>query len=486
MEKFFQKNGRKNKMNKTQISVITVIAMLVFTLSSVPSAFASLPSGYSEPTYYDTDWYFWYNDSDSLAILLFGGVKSSPGPTIYAVNSDNADKMALISCLIDNGFDVITLADTRDYWVDNIYDYWPGYEGGNPGNSWLNQTAYYLKTTYSYSDVYLFGYSAGAAAVGYEIQKPCASSLYSAAVIAAGPVNCSASAIQEDMYGTALRAENVSVRTSFIANENDDTAHCVQNGWNGVYNQSQLYYNNTNPDVIKEWHEWEEGSDAHDVFPDKCLVCSKTLPHVVYDWFTGPILKEVDIVIDSDAQGDPYLRHHGMTVDDPMSHAFMNENPSPVIATTSGTLHYETTVYLAEGPHNIEYAVACYVGYWNVTITVDDEVVVDSENSDAYNHVVAEIYVEPQNCTFDIEAYTIYNMELPVWIKIDGEEVGTAFETYELSNGTYTFEVPQYVWFGMYTAYFLYWDYQDVHYDDITAEITINSEEKLRAIYDFN
>ena len=105
----------------------------------------------------------------------------------------------------------------------------------------------------------------------------------------------------------------------------------------------------------------------------------------------------VTFVIDSTAVGDSYVRYHAFTVDNPIPSTFWtgdwyNQNPGAIIAITGTSLHYETTMYLTEGYHNIEYAVSCYVGYWDATITANGQQVA-SQSTHAYNHVTVQIYV---------------------------------------------------------------------------------------------
>ncbi|HDQ06395.1 MAG TPA: hypothetical protein ENN36_06720 [Candidatus Bathyarchaeota archaeon] len=109
-----------------------------------------------------------------------------------------------------------------------------------------------------------------------------------------------------------------------------------------------------------------------------------------------PFPNQVTVIIDS-VPHDGYSRYHALTVDNPIPQRFWegdwhNQNPDAIIAVTGSTLHYETTFYLTEGYHNIEYAVSCWVGYWHATITVNSQVVAE-QDTDVYNHVTAQINV---------------------------------------------------------------------------------------------
>ncbi len=105
----------------------------------------------------------------------------------------------------------------------------------------------------------------------------------------------------------------------------------------------------------------------------------------------------VTFVIDSTAVGDQYSRYHAFTVDNQIPTVFWsgdwyNQNPGAIIGIAATSLHYETTKYLTEGYHNIEYAVSSYVGYWSVTITANGQQVI-SQSTGVYNHATTQILV---------------------------------------------------------------------------------------------
>ena len=106
----------------------------------------------------------------------------------------------------------------------------------------------------------------------------------------------------------------------------------------------------------------------------------------------------VNVVVDS-VPYDGYSRYHALTVDNQIPTVFWtgdwhDQYPGAIIATTYDTLHYETAFNLTQGYHTIEYAVSCYVGYWHVTLTVNVQIEAQ-QDSDVYDHVTAQIYVNP-------------------------------------------------------------------------------------------
>ena len=111
-----------------------------------------------------------------------------------------------------------------------------------------------------------------------------------------------------------------------------------------------------------------------------------------------PPTAAVNVVIDS-VPYDGYTRYHALTVDNQIPTVFWtgdwhDQYPGAIIATTYDTVHYETAFNLTQGYHTIEYAVSCYVGYWHVTMTVNGQVEAQ-QDSDVYDHVIAQIYVNP-------------------------------------------------------------------------------------------
>ena len=218
-------------------------------------------------------WYRWGDESDSVAILLFGGPPEDSWVTSLPFGS--ASSLKFIHELHASGIDVIALRLLRSY---------------STGSTWLNDTATAIrnKSFGDYDNICVFGHSAGGVIVGHAIQQTGADWLYDAAIIACAPVNWTTDweayfneSPTYPLYHTADYAGNAKVRTSFI--KADDL----------FKDQVMVYYDNFNSSFDKELHHWsndEFDSDAHDIFPDEgCYTHpGETLADVVYNWLMHP------------------------------------------------------------------------------------------------------------------------------------------------------------------------------------------------------
>jgi len=260
-------------MKKTKIGVFALVTVLMLSLSAVPTAFSYEFTDHVLPTYDSQEdiggykWLFWNDSSDSAAIILFGGYQHSTYVEIRHLDDDDPPhpefslpKYNFIVELHANGLDILTPNEHINYSTESI---------------WLTDVADWLQDR-NYQNIYLFGWSAGGVAVGYEIQRPNADQFYTAAFIASAPVDNDN--YDDELWHTADTAANTKVRTGFLCHPEDE---------HGCYPQMQTYYNNTPSNIPKEWHDWGgEEEYSHDIFPHHCLTHpGETLSEAVYDWF---------------------------------------------------------------------------------------------------------------------------------------------------------------------------------------------------------
>ncbi len=219
-------------------------------------------------------WNIFRYQSDSIAIVFFGGYGSGDSLTSYEPYSWDSNtapaEYAFIDGLVNNGIDVITPSESVTYTTSY--------------NSWLSNVAMILRLYLGYDNVFLFGHSAGGLIVAYEIQKEYASNYYDAAVIASAPVDYYLS----PFFTTAQNAQNTGIPTSFICSPND-------NIFGNLSSQMQTYYDNMPFGIGKDWHlYWGDPDEtiespnwpAHDVFPDTCQSHSgETITDVACNWY---------------------------------------------------------------------------------------------------------------------------------------------------------------------------------------------------------
>lgn len=208
-------------------------------------------------------WYYWNHSSQKAAIMLFGGWAEEHRVGIYSIFAQDQDglKEKTIYGLYQNGFDVISPKNQSD--TPNFIYY-------SKTSDWIyNATTWLFSKGYHY--LFLFGYSAGGIATGFEIQKDYAS-VFSGAVVASAPVD--APGYTDDIYKSAYTANKVRVCASFIVGVND-----AQLG--NIYSQMSVYFNNTN--AHKDWHKWDNG---HSIFSYTCLThAGETVSQAVDKWF---------------------------------------------------------------------------------------------------------------------------------------------------------------------------------------------------------
>ena len=221
------------------------------------------------------EWYYWNASSDRVAIVLFGGtvwifrVCYALTSSLYTTSEYSVPKELFIRDLCENGIDVLSVKyDMHRNQSNFVYDGW--------NYTWLSDAAAWLASN-GYNFIYLFGFSAGAIVVAYEIQKDYASASFSAAVFASAPVNYTDPGTGQDIYGLMRSAQNASkvkICASLIAGENDMLV-------GNITAQMRLYYDNML--IHKEWHTWIDG---HDVFWNTCKDhLGETVSNVSYNWY---------------------------------------------------------------------------------------------------------------------------------------------------------------------------------------------------------
>lgn len=87
----------------------------------------------------------------------------------------------------------------------------------NGSQTYVKDAAIWLKNQ-QYKNIFLFGFSGGGVVVAYEIQKDYASTLYSATIVAAAPVDWDE---HSGIYRSAHTAYKVKVTTCCICGETD-------------------------------------------------------------------------------------------------------------------------------------------------------------------------------------------------------------------------------------------------------------------------
>lgn len=260
-------------MNTKKIFAFTfaVAFMLTLCISIQPA------SALSRGSY--TDWNWLWSDSTSLAIVLFGGYCNSPYTTI--VTREPSDQ--------DQGTAQAEYDFTEDLHLNGIDVIYPDQDMyySTSDNDWVSNLAWIMKVYYDYDYIYLFGHSAGGLIVAYEIQKEDADDYYEAAVIASAPVNRGTYPTNYGVfYNTAQTAQYTVVPTAFICHQNDN----ITGNNPTIATQMNAYYTNMPGGVSKESHfNWGASGEtyyaAHDVFPNDCLTCGKSVAEVAHDWY---------------------------------------------------------------------------------------------------------------------------------------------------------------------------------------------------------
>jgi hypothetical protein len=83
-------------------------------------------------------------------------------------------------------------------------------------------------------------------------------------------------------------------------------------------------------------------------------------------------LTSVTIRVRSGSAQDPYLRFHGLAIDQPLNDDFWNSQPEKVLGTSGKIGNFTKTLDLPSGEHTLEYATSADAGYmWNAVVTVD-------------------------------------------------------------------------------------------------------------------
>jgi pimeloyl-ACP methyl ester carboxylesterase len=258
-ENIHLKKEEINKMKKKNFLAITLTAILMLSFMSIISiqpASAENVTGYDSIEEIDgKDWYYWFTyNSRHSAIVLYDGDCDYTHVTIDSLEDQYTEaRMDLIEDLDAEGYNILTPAESCLYSSSN--------------HAWLTKAADWLKTN-GKGLVTLFGWGVGGAAVGYEIQKEHAEDYYTCAVIADAPVGLPYQSL-DYIYYAASNAANAKVAAAFICSDND-----YEYGYPGygpcAYMGMDTYYDNMPAGLEKEWHDWNEGADAHDPFPDTC------------------------------------------------------------------------------------------------------------------------------------------------------------------------------------------------------------------------
>ena len=316
-------------MEKTKIVLLSLMLMMLLSFLTVNPGVLGVPNiedTYVNYTGFDStqvidenSWFYWGPTSNKAVIVLYGGqdvyykwvairaLNASYntvllGPPDYDTQFRQR-RLDFINSLHANGYDILTLGkhDIDDYKV--IY---------TPDATWLAATANWLRSTEggSHTEVYLFGWSAGGAAVAYEIQKIGAESLYNAALIAEAPVYVIESPYNlsvAEIYHTAQNAQNTKVPLSFIVHPQDfyGWTYLGVNYQKDFCPQMDLYYNNMPLSIDKEWHTWSDAANPpawHDPFPDTCADHEETIEQVALNWFV-PHLPNYSLTITAGTGG---------------------------------------------------------------------------------------------------------------------------------------------------------------------------------------
>jgi len=217
------------------------------------------------------NWYYRNVSNDKAVIVLFGGYASSSSVRIRSIDwlgyppndppEKTKPKIEFLNDLLANGFSVLTNKDHGIY-----------YDGDE---NWVKDAAMWLISNRSYDHVFLFGFSGGGVVVAKEIQRDYASTLFSAAVIAAAPVDWDN---HSGIYQSADTASLAKVATSFIAPETDPSYIQPQ-----TLVEMKVYYNNML--VHKEWHNF---TGCHDIFPPQyCKDHGENAQTVCINWFNA-------------------------------------------------------------------------------------------------------------------------------------------------------------------------------------------------------
>jgi len=91
-------------------------------------------------------------------------------------------------------------------------------------------------------------------------------------------------------------------------------------------------------------------------------------------------MTKVKIKIEATSKG-PYVRYHGVSIDEDLPKIFWKEAPDKVVGTTIGYFRYETEVDLDPGRHYVVYgnsSVCKRPYFWNAVIYVNDQILIQS------------------------------------------------------------------------------------------------------------
>ena len=412
------------------------------------------------------DWYYWNDSNDDAVIFLYGGYGSNlVDYCLIEIIEDYAPLLDVVNYLHTEGYDVICGAQN---WLNYSIA-----EENDAGNQWLTDTAEWLHDEWDYTNVYLFGFSAGAIATAYEIQKEGADEIYTAAVVAGlalGRDDCG------DLYNTEYTAENAVVPTAFICHEEDETSKGYPPE-NSTYNASLRYYNNMPYSVGKQWHKWGDINDheddpyawcCHDVFPNTCIDCVKTVSEVCYDWFTRDTFELT--VVAKDIYYNPIAGGVPVKIDDEY---FVWTNDEPIEL-------YEGWHVLEVGP---AWNGAAFHSWTNTTwypLSYDRTMIIDMQaNTEYWVHYVFDA-TDTYNLT--VFAQDRYYEEATLPVVIDGGDfVWSSDDPIELYEGWHVLEVGP-AWNG--NGFDTWWQVgtSNVYYET-TIIIDLQSNQEYQAYY---
>ena len=88
------------------------------------------------------------------------------------------------------------------------------------------------------------------------------------------------------------------------------------------------------------------------------------------------------IRIEATSSVDPWVRYHGLAIDEELKPGFWTAQPEKIIGAQSQPFSYTTTVSLSPGGHTITYGNSAPSGYeWDVKIYVDNQLIATGQVS---------------------------------------------------------------------------------------------------------
>ena len=100
------------------------------------------------------------------------------------------------------------------------------------------------------------------------------------------------------------------------------------------------------------------------------------------------------IKVEATSSKDPWVRYHGLAIDEELKPGFWTSQPEKIVAVTPQPLVYTETVTLPSGKHTITYGNSAETGFeWDAKIYVDNKLIASGQVS-RYKYLKASFTIE--------------------------------------------------------------------------------------------